>query len=101
MQVSVELSLYPLSKDFEKGLDKNSIFNKRISILDSSPEIKAKYFDQKLKDSSLEVQTNGMSTQVFGEMDIIMEKIGKAMKEVYAENKAILVMKMGKGTLKL
>lgn len=80
MQVSVELSLYPLSNDFEQ------------IILD---------FIEKLKDSSLEVQTNGMSTQVFGEMDMIMEKIGKAMKEVYAENKAILVMKMGKGTLKL
>lgn len=80
MQVSVELSLYPLSNDFEQIISD---------------------FIEKLKDSPLEVQTNGMSTQVFGEMDIIMEKIGKAMKEVYAEKKAILVMKMGKGTLKL
>ncbi|PKQ68567.1 YkoF family thiamine/hydroxymethylpyrimidine-binding protein [Raineya orbicola] len=80
MQVSVEISLYPLTNDFEP------------IILD---------FIEKLKDNSLEVQTNGMSTQIFGDIDVILQKISEAMKEIYAKNRAILVMKMGKGTLKL
>jgi uncharacterized protein YqgV (UPF0045/DUF77 family) len=80
MQVSVEISLYPLANDFEP------------IILD---------FIEKLKDNSLEVQTNGMSTQIFGDIDVILQKISEAMKEIYAKNRAILVMKMGKGTLRL
>lgn len=80
MQVSVELSLYPLDNNYEQ------------IVWD---------FIAMLQNPALEIQTNGMSTQVFGEMDTILQVVGEAMKKIYAEKRAILVMKMGKGMLKL
>ncbi|MFN3316588.1 MAG: thiamine-binding protein [Raineya sp.] len=81
MQITAELSLYPLHSQYEQ------------SVWDFIEDLRA--------NPALEVQTNGMSTQVFGEIDAVMPCVTAAIKKVYATQKAILVMKIGKGTLKL
>jgi uncharacterized protein YqgV (UPF0045/DUF77 family) len=81
MQITAELSLYPLHEGYEQ------VVWDFIAMLKKNPV--------------LEVQTNGMSTQVFGDIDVLMPCVSNAMKQVYQTNKAILVMKIGKGTLKL
>ena len=80
MKVSIEISLYPLKDSYEK------------TILDFLAKINAY--------ESLEIETNGMSTQIFGEYEDIMQMLHKEMEEIYEEEQAILVMKMGKGILK-
>ncbi|KOY87088.1 hypothetical protein AD998_13890 [bacterium 336/3] len=81
MKISAELSLYPLDNDYIQ------------IVLDFIESLK--------KNSSLEVITNGMSTQIFGDIDEVMSTITRATKELYEQKKAILVMKIGKGILKL
>ncbi|MCU0437719.1 MAG: thiamine-binding protein [Raineya sp.] len=81
MKISAEISLYPLDSEYIQV------------ILDFIESLK--------KNPNLEVITNGMSTQIFGEIDEVMPTITQATKELYEQKKAILVMKIGKGTLKL
>ncbi|GAB4113830.1 MAG: hypothetical protein OHK0057_00420 [Thermoflexibacter sp.] len=80
MKISAEISLYPLSENYEQ------------IILDFITNI--------CQNTQLEVITNGMSTQIFGEIDQVMTSIEKAMKTVYEKHQAILVMKIGRGELK-
>lgn len=80
MKVSIEISLYPLKDDYEKTI--------------------LRFITELNSYENIEIQTNGMSTQVFGEYDEVMAILQKEMKKVYESEQAILVMKMGKGTLK-
>ena len=81
MKISAEISLYPLDSEYIQ------------IILDFIESLK--------KNPNLEIVTNGMSTQIFGDIDEVMPTITRATKELYEQKKAILVMKIGKGTLKL
>lgn len=81
MQITAELSLYPLHNDYE-----SSVWS---------------FIEDLKQNPAIEVQTNGMSTQVFGAIDEVMPAVTDAIKKVYATQKAILVMKIGKGILKL
>lgn len=64
MQLSIELSLYPLAEDQYKS------------------EIWA--FIKRLRNiEGLKVVTNGMSTQVFGEYDLTMNKVMEEIKHVH------------------
>jgi uncharacterized protein YqgV (UPF0045/DUF77 family) len=80
MKISVEISLYPLNENYEQV------------ILDFIANIR--------QNTHLEVITNGMSTQVFGEIEQVMTSIKEEMTKIYAQQQAILVMKMGRGELK-
>lgn len=80
MKISVEISLYPLSENYEQ------------IILDFIANIR--------QNTHLEVITNGMSTQIFGEIDQVMTSIKKEMTTIYEKQQAVLVMKMGRGELK-
>jgi uncharacterized protein YqgV (UPF0045/DUF77 family) len=80
MKISVEISLYPLSENYEQ------------IILDFIANIR--------QNTQLEVITNGMSTQIFGEIHQVMTSIEKEMTTIYEKQKAVLVMKMGRGELK-
>jgi len=74
MKISVEVSMYPLQKDYEKP------------ILDFIAELNT-YED-------LQVQTNTMSTQIFGEYDVLMQAIQKEMKQAFlTEDTVLMVMK--------
>jgi uncharacterized protein YqgV (UPF0045/DUF77 family) len=69
MKVGVEVSMYPLHKDFEKD------------ILE---------FIKNLNSFGLKTQTNGMSTQVFGEFDEIFLQLNQAMKTAFSNGNQIV-----------
>lgn len=75
MKVSVEISMYPLDKDYERPI---LAFIER---LNGYPE--------------LEVMTNGMSTQVFGEYDQVMGIVQTEIKTSFVEeDKVVFAMKV-------
>ncbi len=75
MKVSLDVSLYPLHEDYKKDIKK---FIKKIS-----------------KNETLDVVTNGLSTQVFGEYDQVMGTIQKELKKTFdSEEKFSVIMKM-------
>lgn len=65
MQISIELSLYPLAEDEYKT--EIWAFIKRLRNVDG-----------------LRVVTNGMSTQVFGEYDLAVSKVMSEIKHVHS-----------------
>lgn len=74
MIVSVDISYYPLKEEF-------------------IPPIKG--FIQKLNDSTeIEVETNGMSTQVFGEYDVVMKAITQEIKNTFSLPHSIFILKI-------
>lgn len=64
MEISIEISLYPLAE--ERFKTEIWSFIKRLRNVDG-----------------LEVVTNGMSTQVFGEYDLAVEKVMTEIKHVH------------------
>ena len=74
MELSVEISKYPLADDY-------------------IPAIKS-FIDRLNAVEGLSVVTNTMSTQVFGEYDLVMTTLSQEMKRSYEEfGKAIFVCK--------
>jgi len=74
MKMSVEISMYPLDENFGEHILN---FIKRIK---SHPNISSK--------------TNSMSTQIFGEYDVVMSILQKELKPVFADKiKTVMVMK--------
>jgi len=74
MKLSVEISMYPLDGNYEEHI---LSFIKRIK---SYPNISSK--------------TNSMSTQIFGEYDVVMSFLQKEMKPVFVDKiKTVMVMK--------
>ncbi len=74
MQISVELSCYPLKDDFIPMISR---FIKKIN---QHPDVTA--------------VTNTMSTQLFGESDVVMSILSKAMESSWVEDgKAVFVCK--------
>ena len=64
MYISVEISLYPLAQEnFKSDI---WAFIKRLRLIDG-----------------ISVVTNGMSTQVFGEYDLVMEHVMSEIKRVH------------------
>ena len=74
MKISVEISYYPLNEEFIAPI-KNFI-----SKLHTHPTLK--------------VQTNGMSTQIFGNYDDVMDAIKAEIKESFALPHSVFVMKI-------
>ena len=75
MQLSVEISLYPLAEQQYK--DEIWAFIKKLRTV-----------------SGLKVITNGMSTQVFGEYDLVMHNVIAEMKAVHESlNTAVFICK--------
>ncbi len=75
MKASVEISMYPLDAEYGTSILK---------------------FIQRLRQhEGLEVQTNTMSSQIFGDYDLVMAALTKEMKTSFEEDKAIvMVMKV-------
>jgi uncharacterized protein YqgV (UPF0045/DUF77 family) len=75
MQIGVEISLYPLNAEY-------------------IPPIKA-FIERLNGDSRLRVTTNAMSTQVFGDIDVIFPLLHAEMRRTFGENaKSVFVMKV-------
>lgn len=70
MKISVEISMYPLTSDYEAPI--------------------LAFIDELKKESSLLIRTNGMSTQVFGEFDILMPLLQDAYKKTISEQKKVI-----------
>ncbi|OUL57653.1 YkoF family thiamine/hydroxymethylpyrimidine-binding protein [Pseudoalteromonas ulvae] len=80
MQLSVEISKYPLHQDY-------------------IPFIKG-FIDRLNEHQGLKVITNTMSTQIFGEYDLVMSVLSQEIKRSYQEfGKAIFVCKFINGDL--
>ena len=77
MKVSIELTLSPLSDDFEPTI---------------------KNFIKKIRNLDFEVIENPLSTQIFGEYDTLMTCIQKTIKETFEEESFVMLnMKIVKG----
>lgn len=74
MKISIEMSYYPLNEEFIPHI------KKLISKLNTY--------------SSLKVQTNGMSTQIFGEYDDVMQSITTEIKDAFELPHSVIVMKI-------
>jgi len=77
MILTVEVSLYPLTENFE--------------------EVVVNYIQEIKKVEGLRVEVNGLSTQVFGEYDLLMNSLAKINKSTFINNKCVVVMKMAQG----
>lgn len=74
MKISVELSLYPLADNYIPAIDR---------LLAALHEA-----------AGIEVRTNGMSTQIFGDYNPVMELLQSAMKQTMeSEPKVAIVAK--------
>lgn len=81
MKASVEISMYPLGRDY-------------------IPDIKD-FIDRMKKYPDLECQVNGMSTQIFGDYKQIMQALTDEMAVSFAkEGKSVFVMKVINAFLK-
>jgi uncharacterized protein YqgV (UPF0045/DUF77 family) len=74
MKTSVEISYYPLNEEY-------------------IPPIRG-FIDRINTYEGLVVRTNGMSTQVFGEYDILMDALTKEMRESFKHPHSVFVMKV-------
>ncbi|MDQ3015853.1 MAG: hypothetical protein M3R25_03900 [Bacteroidota bacterium] len=77
MTVTMELSLYPLNKDYPD------------SVLGFLKKLKAI--------PSISVETNGMSTLITGEMSFLWTQIGDLVREQFEKEDCIFVMKIAPG----
>ena len=77
MKVSIELTLTPLSDDFERSI---------------------KTFIKKIRTLGFKVMENPLSTQIYGEYDILMSGIQETIKETFEEESFVMLnMKIVKG----
>jgi uncharacterized protein YqgV (UPF0045/DUF77 family) len=75
MQIGVEISLYPLNADY-------------------IPPIQD-FIDRLNAGGRLRVQTNAMSTQIFGDFEQIMQRLVPEIRQTFSANdKAVFVMKV-------
>ncbi|HEX4375858.1 MAG TPA: hypothetical protein VHZ99_01770 [Steroidobacteraceae bacterium] len=75
MDIGVEMSLYPLNEQY-------------------IPPIQD-FIDRLNLERGLRVETNSMSTQVFGEYDLVMRTLARELRKTFEGNdKAVLVMKV-------
>lgn len=80
MECSVELSMYPLTSDYESTIIS---FIKRLR-----------------KHPFISVETNGMSTQIFGDYDRVMNAVKSEMKNTFlSDEKFVFNMKVINGNL--
>jgi uncharacterized protein YqgV (UPF0045/DUF77 family) len=73
MKIGIEISMYPLKEEYEKP------------ILEFISELK--------KDSTLEIITNKLSTQIFGEFDEVTELVKSKIFKTFEKQKTVFVMK--------
>ncbi len=79
MQATIEISLNPLSENYE--------------------EIVSEFIMRLKKYNGLRIDVNGLSTQIFGDFDRIMEVLKTEMKRVLESGKAVFHLKVAGGLL--
>jgi uncharacterized protein YqgV (UPF0045/DUF77 family) len=79
VEISAEVSLYPLTESYEESV---LLFLDRLGAYDN-----------------IRFETNGMSTQIFGDSKAVFHLLEVEYCRIQEEGKALLVMKIGPGTL--
>ena len=79
MEISAEVSLYPLTESYE--------------------EVVLLFLDRLAKHDGIHFETNGMSTQIFGDSQLVFALLEEEFCRIQEEGKALLVIKTGPGTL--
>jgi uncharacterized protein YqgV (UPF0045/DUF77 family) len=75
MDIGVELSLYPLNEQYIPPIQN--------------------FIDRLNQQPQLRIETNSMSTQVFGEYDLVMRTLTRELRTTFEHNdKAVFVMKV-------
>lgn len=74
MKTSVEISYYPLHEEYV-------------------PPIR-EFIDNMNQYEGLVVRTSGMSTQIFGDYDVLMEALAKEIKQSFKHPHSVFVMKV-------
>ncbi|MEL6696169.1 MAG: hypothetical protein AAFV78_01510 [Bacteroidota bacterium] len=80
MNCTVEISMYPLDQAYES--------------------IVLEFLSRLRQHTSIQIETNGVSTQIFGDYTEVMSLVQEEMKTSLLEGKAIFVMKVAGGTLR-
>ena len=77
MELSIELTLTPLKNDFVLSI---------------------KSFIKQLRGLGLDIKENPLSTQIYGDFDLIMQKLVPLIKKTFNEEKSVMLhLKMVKG----
>ena len=80
MEATIEISFYPLQDNYKE---------------------RVKSFIRKIKrHEKLHIESNGMSTQIFGQYDDIMNALMVDIREALENEQAMVVLKIGKGILR-
>lgn len=75
MNISIEISMYPLNEDYETPI--------------------LEFINALNKHEGIVVKTNGMSTQLFGPYDLLMDVLKKDVKTAFSQgDKVSMVMKI-------
>jgi uncharacterized protein YqgV (UPF0045/DUF77 family) len=74
MKTSIEISYYPLNREYV-------------------PPIR-EFIDRINKYEGIKARTNGMSTQIFGEYDLVMAALVKEMRQSFEHPHSVFVMKV-------
>ena len=77
MQATVEISMYPLAEDYAQAITE---FILRVR-----------------RHAGVRAETNGLSTQLFGEYDHLMDILKDEMRTVLDERKVVFIMKLAAG----
>jgi uncharacterized protein YqgV (UPF0045/DUF77 family) len=80
MQATIEISMYPLSDDYIQRV--------------------LAFLENLKKHHQITVETNGLSTQIFGDYHKLLDILKMEMFEVFLTQNAIFVLKIGKGELR-
>ena len=81
MKASIELSLYPLSEDY------------KVRIIQFINRLKQNHKD-------VDIHVNGMSTQIFGDFEVLMDMLKNELKAELEKHRTMAVLKIGDGELK-
>jgi uncharacterized protein YqgV (UPF0045/DUF77 family) len=73
MKATCEISLYPLTEDYDA--------------------VVTGFCKDLMSVEGIDVEVNGVSTQVFGPYEKVWESVGKAVRKVFESGKAVAVMK--------
>ena len=84
MKTTVEISLYKLQEE-----DSNDNY-----------KLIVKEFLKSIKNKNLEIETNGLSSLIYGDYSDIIELLNNEVRDFLDKYKSVFVLKISKGTLK-
>ena len=84
MKTTVEISLYKLQEEDSSG-------NYKLIV---------KEFLKSIQNKNLEIETNGLSSLIYGDYSDIIELLNNEVRDFLDKYKSVFVLKIWKGTLK-